>query len=379
MRTQRRWLIAALLTLAVVLGVGLSLSHPAASAEPSPLPVVVIDPAAPLQGPSLPEPADRLVRYTGPIEHIFFHPLIAYPELAFDGSPLARGYDDWMVTVSEFDKIIDSVYSKGFMLVSFADLFETQTTDGQSVIVRRELWLPPGKKPLILSIDDLNYYQYMREHGNVYKLVLDDAGRIATFSVTPQGENRVAYDNDIVPILDAFVAAHPDFSWHGAKGLINLTGYEGILGYRTNDTAAPGYAQEKQDALRVVGRLKETGWSFASHSWGHLDMAKVSYRALVVDTTRWKNEVEPLIGPTAIYVYPFGSTVPLRSDKLAYLQSEGFRIFCGVGPDPYTGDGGSFVLMDRRHIDGVALRTQRLLNASLFDAAAVIDPVRPKR
>ncbi|MDP4170355.1 MAG: hypothetical protein Q8906_07060, partial [Bacillota bacterium] len=48
--------------------------------------------------------------YKGPIEHIFFHPLVVYPQLAFDGDRLAKGYNDWFVTVNEFNKIIQSLY-----------------------------------------------------------------------------------------------------------------------------------------------------------------------------------------------------------------------------------------------------------------------------
>ena len=33
----------------------------------------------------------KLVDYEGPVEHIFFHPLIAYPKLAFDGDAMAQG------------------------------------------------------------------------------------------------------------------------------------------------------------------------------------------------------------------------------------------------------------------------------------------------
>jgi hypothetical protein len=42
------------------------------------------------------EPAadSAAVKYEGSVEHIFFHPLIAYPELAFDGDGLAKGYDN---------------------------------------------------------------------------------------------------------------------------------------------------------------------------------------------------------------------------------------------------------------------------------------------
>jgi len=94
---------------------------------------------------------------------------------------------------------------------------------------------PPGKKPIIISIDDLNYYDYMIENGNVFRLILDENGDIATYSVSPKGEAVISYDNEIIPILDNFIKEHEDFSLQGAKGIIGLTGYQGILGYRTND------------------------------------------------------------------------------------------------------------------------------------------------
>ncbi|MGX8699046.1 MAG: hypothetical protein ACSW8F_03835, partial [bacterium] len=70
-------------------------SEPTVTETPEPLPE--------------PEPAQRVydyykfenenfVEYYGPVEHIFFHQVIAYPELAFDGDEKARGIDDWMCT-----------------------------------------------------------------------------------------------------------------------------------------------------------------------------------------------------------------------------------------------------------------------------------------
>jgi hypothetical protein len=44
--------------------------------------------------------------------------------------------------------------------------------------------LPKGKKPIILSVDDVNYYAYMKRDGQVFKLILDDTGNVATYSVT---------------------------------------------------------------------------------------------------------------------------------------------------------------------------------------------------
>jgi peptidoglycan/xylan/chitin deacetylase (PgdA/CDA1 family) len=322
--------------------------------------------AVALPVPPEPPPEPERVVYEGPVEHIFFHPLIAFPELAFDGDFLAQGYNDWFVTAPEFLRIVEQLHAADYVLVDILALTDPP------------LRLPPGKKPLVLSVDDPNYYDYMRDNGNVYKLVLDETGRVATWSLTPDGRPLLAYDNDVVPLLDDFVARHPDFSLDGAKGVLALTGYEGILGYRTNEPSAPGYEQEKAEALRVVQRLKKTGWSFASHGWGHLDAAKVSAGTLAQDTRRWKAEVEALIGHTPVYIYPFGSGVAPGTAKFALLQEQGFAVFCGVGPWPYLEADGGYLLMDRRHIDGMALQQQKESLAELsLDADAILDPVRP--
>ena len=44
----------------------------------------------------------------------------------------------------------------------------------------------------------------------------------------------VTGDYDVVPILDSFIKEHPDFSYHGRKGILAMTGYDGVLGYRTD-------------------------------------------------------------------------------------------------------------------------------------------------
>lgn len=317
-------------------------------------------------------PPLKLKTYEGPIEHIFFHPLIAYPELAFDHDSLAKGYNDYFVTVNEFRRILKELYQNGYILIDIHSLFEVRE-DG--TIVRKELNLPEGKKPLILSIDDMNYYDYMRENGNVYKLILDEKGNVVSYSISPDGKEIISYDQAIVPILDQFVQQHPDFSFKGAKGLIALTGYQGVLGYRTNESNE----HEKEEALKVIKRLKETGWTFASHGYGHLDAAKVSYERLVADTTQWKKEVEPLVGTTRVYVYPYGSRVETGSNKFQYLINSGFKVLCSIGPRPFLQEYNHQVLMmDRRHIDGIALQTQQEQLSPLLDAKNVLEKeVRP--
>jgi hypothetical protein len=317
-----------------------------------------------------------MVTYGGPIEHIFFHPLIAYPELAFDGDSMSKGYDDWFVTVKEFKKILDSLYARQYVLIDIRSIYEETQNAGKPEIKSKTLMLPPGKKPLVLSIDDINYYTYMRENGNVFRLVLDH-GEIAAYSVTPLGEESISRDNEIIPILDDFVKLHPDFSVDGAKGTLALTGYEGIMGYRTDQLDSPDFEKNRDAVLPVIHRLKETGWTLSSHGYGHLDAAKVTYDRFSKDTLRWKKEVEPLIGPTSIYVYPFGSKVLPGDPKYTFLLDSGFRMFCSVGPAPYLRVSKDSVMMDRRHIDGIAFHDQKKRLLPLFDVNEVIDEVRP--
>ena len=331
-------------------------------------------PAAPTPArPAAAAPAPDLVPFTGAVQHLMTHPLVAYPERAFHGS-MAKGYDEWFITVSEFDRLLPQVYANGYILIDEHRMFtESTTAAGQTVLTPRTLMVPKGKKPLILSVDDICYYDYMRDNGNVFRLVLDDGGDIATYSVDLAGHEVTSRDNEIVPIVDQFVEAHPDFSLDGAKGLLCLTGYQGILGYRTEDTASPQYPDQQAKALDIVARLKETGWRFGCHGWGHLNAATISYAALVADTQRWLAQVAPLTGPTDVYIYPFGADVYPGDPKFAYLLSQGFRVFYGIGPGPYLRMTSQWMAMDRVQMDGITLESQPKVLAPFFDAATVID------
>lgn len=342
---------------------------------PSPSPSLTPSPS--------PTPNVPLVAYDGVVEHLFLHPLVAYPVLAFDGDHQANGIDDWMITADEYIKILESLYENDYILVDIYSVYsETVNENGVTVMQRNTLRLPEGKKPLILSFDDVNYYDYMRENGFVYKLVLDDNGNIASWGLNPDGNEVVAYDLDIVTILDAFVAKHPDFSHNGAKGVLGLTGYEGILGYRTQAGSA-SRASEIKAVKPVIERLKETGWTFCSHSYGHIDMAGSSYDRIVSDTTKWLDEVASLVGDTNLLLYPYGSRVDENNGAaFQYLQSAGFQMFLSVGIEPYTliHTDSAAVCGDRMHPDGTTLRWYRELYLRFYDAKDVINlDVRPDR
>jgi uncharacterized membrane protein YqiK len=112
--------------------------------------------------------------------------------------------------------------------------------------------LPEGKKPLIISIDDVNYYDYMENDGFADRLVVDENGRVATEVKNLNGEYEITYNGDVMPILDKFVDEHPDFSYKGAKGIVAVTGYEGAFGYnfiKEEDEAKK--AELKAEATKV--------------------------------------------------------------------------------------------------------------------------------
>ncbi len=338
------------------------------------------------------------VPYDGIVEHLFFHPVIAYPELAFDGDNQANGLDDFMVTVDEYLKILQSVYDRGYVLVDIADVWsEAAGEDGQPKMVRNTLYLPEGKKPLILSYDDTNYYPYMLENGFAYKLIIGEDGLIWSWGKDPQGQEVVSQDLDAIPILDKFVREHPDFSPFGAKGCLSLTGYEGILGYRTQtDTKSWTDAQEatrqkEREAVKpIIDELKRTGWTFGSHTWGHIRLGSKSLEAIQADTQRWADEVGSLVGPTNVIFYPHGER-PDGNDwqetgpVFRYLQSQGFRIFASVGINSfsYIKKDISAVICDRLHPDGTTLRgSDKVLGwySQFYDARDIIDlEVRPQR
>lgn len=376
-------------------GSAASTSQEDPNTTPEPEPYVISDPKVMPEGGS--KDGVTYVAWNDIVEHLFFHPVVAYPELAFDGDSQANGIDDWMVTVDEYNKILQSVYDNGYILVDINDVWsETTGEDGQPKMVRNTLYIPEGKKPLILSYDDVNYYDYMLKDGFTYKLILGDDGLLWSWGKDPQGNEVVSQDLDALTILDKFVREHPDFSPFGAKGSLSLTGYQGILGYRTNtdtkdwDDAKEANRQREREAVKpIIAELKRTGWTFGSHTWGHINLSNHSVESVKEDTQRWLDEVGSLVGPTTILYYPHGAR-PDGDDWKAtgpvfqYLQSQGFRVFASVGIESfsYIKKDICAVICDRLHPDGTTLRSASCLERYMkfYDARQVIDlSVRPQR
>lgn len=324
---------------------------------------------------------DHLVTWNDPfkISHIFFHSLIVDAKKAFS-SKQAQGYRDYMVTISEFNKIIDQLYKNNYVLV---DLNKLVKKNPEGKLSFSSVSLPKGKKPLILSQDDVSYYEYMDDSGFPSKLVVEKQGTIK--NIYKENRKETIGDYDVVPLIDSFIKKHPDFSYQGAKGTLALTGYDGVLGYRTSKSK---YGDNKntnneiEKAQKVAKQLKKNGWSFASHTWGHINMTQSSLPNIQKDNELWQKEVAPILGTTPILIYPFGADIsdgtPYDENnmKFKYLENQGFRIFCNVDASIHSWGqlGENYYRNARINIDGLRFQsTIEKKNATLDQFFSVED------
>ena len=328
------------------------------------------------------------------VPHVFFHSLIVDKSKAFDGDKKQMSYNQVMTTVGEFEKILNILYERGFVLVKIhdvADMVKDEST-GEYVMKAQDIMLPPGKTPIVMSQDDVCYYEYMVGDGFASRLVIGEDGRVTTEMDMDDGTSKVG-DYDLIPILNKFIDEHPDFSYKGAKAIIALTGYNGIFGYRTAPSYSenPTYEEDKKKATEIANALRADGWEIASHSWGHRHLGKESDEAFKTDCDKWQNEVETLVGETDILIFPFGTDIgswhPYTDDnaRYVYLKNQGFRYFCNVdSSSPYWVQiGKDYMRQGRRNLDGYRMLRdiQEPDNAKLkdlFDANEVYDKDRPK-
>jgi len=346
------------------------------------------------------------------VTHIFYHSLVVDPERCFNVNDFqGRGNYEWMTTISEFNKITQEMYDRGYVIVSIHDLYRYETDEnGNRIMVENDIYLPEGKKAFVLSFDDLSYYHSYDNYGYAAKLVLDENGNVINEYIDAEG-NVLYGAYDYVPLLDAFIEEHPDASYHGAKGTVALTGYNGILGYRTDESYSldnidntdidlnkrqwlkehPDFnlEEERAAAKAVADAMKANGWTFASHTWGHLKVGDKPLENLKADTEKWKRNIAPLVGDTNVIVFAHGQDLgkwgdyDLNDAKVQYFMSEGYDVFCNVdGTSQYLVHfGPNYLRQGRRNLDGIRfyynLSGQQNNLSDLFDVNEIIDPARP--
>lgn len=344
------------------------------------------------------------------ITHVFFHILCVDPKNSFDESKWGKqagGYNSLMTTISEFEKMIQEMYDKGFVLVSIRDIAHEETaSDGSKKMVKGSIMLPPGKQAFVMSEDDVCYYEYMKGAGFADKMIIGDDGR-PTLHYTDADGNESVGDYDIVPILDKFIDEHPDFSYKGHKACLVFTGYNGVLGYRTDESYDPNseyydpkleqghdIEAERKEAVKVMKALLDDGYDLGSHSWGHRDLGQIEFERFKKDCDRWNRNVAPLIKEASgkqpdIIIYPRGADIADwhgysdDNQRFNYLYDLGFRYFCNVDNNQYWVQlGDRYLRQGRRALDGLnmwlQISGQRERLDDLFDDVnAIFDPARP--
>lgn len=335
------------------------------------------------------------------VTHVFFHTLIMDTSKAFDGDRKEKGYNQMMTTKEEFLKMLQSMYDRGFVLVRLHDVaYETTAEDGTAHFVEGNIMLPPGKQALVMSQDDVCYYEYMDGDGFASRMIIGEDGKPANEMKMDDGSISVG-SYDLVPLLEDFIEEHPDFSYKGARAVIAFTGYNGILGYRTAASYNSDeykaehpefdYEKEREEAAKVAQCLKDNGFELASHSWGHRNMGEISMDHFRTDTDKWETEVETLTGPTDIILFPFGSDIgdwrpyDTSGERFQYLHSKGFRYFCNVDSHQYWVQiGDDYMRQGRRNLDGYRMYYDLPESgiggdhlSDLFDVNEVFDRRRP--
>lgn len=306
-----------------------------------------------------------LREYSGDVAHIFFHSLIVYPEMVFkDRETPSGGYNSGFAEKQELEKILPQLYERGYVLYSLDEIWE-MTEEGMQ---RKKIMLPVGKKPLVLSVDDV---AYAYGEGFAQRLLVDESGELVYQVENPQGETVYMPDGDVMGVVDAFVEKHPDFSYQGHKGTIALTGFQGAFGYDYED------AEQAEEIRRVSSALKEKGWSFACHSYTHnrvnnfygpgCSEEKISY-----DVNKWLRQVVPCIGSTRLFIAPFGYRV--QQPALQCILDAGFQVYCTVDNKVYNELNEDYALMSRIEIGGYSMTYYKeTLNRLFFNVDEVFD------
>ncbi len=326
------------------------------------------------------------------VPNLSFHMLIADPARAFPDNIYGSSYKKNFVTVTEFSAILQQLYDNGYVLVDLDNFYITEysSSSGREQVKELQLMLPEGRKPIMITETNANYYSYMIDSNNDGK---PDAGadgfasRLCWdgdfYNELVNADGSVSYGAyDLVPILEAFIASHPDFSYKGARATIAFSGYDGILGYRINSTTLSEAAlqEERSGAAAIVKALKDTGYKLACYSYGNMNYNTNDATAIQADLKKWENEITPWIGKLDILVFARDTDISDAAEytgaKFNVLYNAGFRYFMGVSEGAWNQVTDLYVRHNRISVTGNNLINNADLFTDLFDPAAVLDSAR---
>lgn len=342
----------------------------------------------------------QLVAWDDPnkVMNLSFQLLIPDTKRAYQHELYGAAFKNNFITTVEFSRILEQLYKNNYILVSLSDIVSTETDEnGNTVYIPNTLYLPSGKKPIMLTQTNVNYNLYLVDSdddmvadkggaGFAHVLKQDSAGNFVNEMVDASG-NTVSGEFDLVPILDSFIKSHPDFSYKGAKAILAVTGYNGLFGYRTQADAKEklgqdAYSNAQRQAQSLVNALKSDGYTIAFYTYENIPYGSSGITEIQQDLKLWNDEAVPIIGGTDILVYAQNSDITsdkdYSGDKYNTLKEAGFHYYLG-----FCNDGEQSVNMQPEYV-----RQGRLLVSGLnmsdhkdwftpyFDVASVLDEAR---
>ena len=329
--------------------------------------------------------------------NLSFQMLIASPSKAFSHQEYGASFNRNYVTTAEFSTMLNQLYANGYVLVTPDDLFTTETAeDGSLICNAKTLYLPADKKPLIITQTNVNYNYYLVDSNNdmlpdqngcgfAHKLLIED-GKPVSEMITETGET-VQGDYDLIPILESFVAEHPDFSYHGSKAVVALTGYDGLFGYRTapkdQGWLIDAYQAEVDQAINVAQTLQDLGYQLACYTYRNIGYGDSDLANIKADLDLWNTEVAPLIGTIDTLVYAqrsdiSDSSTPYSGERYNLLKNQGFRYYLGFSNDgrTWTEVTNDYVRQGRIMVAGATLKHHSDWFSGIFDPATILDASR---
>lgn len=344
---------------------------------------------------------DKMVAWDNPsqVTNLSFQLLVADPARTFDHPTYAILFNRNFITTQEFSKMLLQLYENGYILVSMDDFITAEVSStGKTVYTSKTLYLPEGKKPLMLTQTNVNYNIYLVDSngdrfpdkdggGFATKLILDENGEITCEMIDSSGQT-VTGAFDLVPILNEFVKTHPDFSYKGARATLALTGYNGLFGHRTNSGAKDyfgvvAYEQAVADAKAVAAKLLEDGYEFACYTYENIGYGESGVSEIKADLEQWNSEVVPILGPIDTLVYAQNSDIASSADaysgeKFTILSDNGFTKFIGFADDgaAWFINNADYLRQGRLMVTGSNVAHKPEWFAGLFDAENILDASR---
>ena len=330
-----------------------------------------------------------LVEHQDPtlIPNLSFHVLVHDMNRAKADTELGGQYNRNFVTTQEFTNILQQLYLNDFVLVDFDSFVSSNSVDGtSSSLFTESIWLPYGKKPVMITETMVNYFTYMIDGNNdgiadsggdgfASRLIVDANGDVKAEYVDESNVTQIG-NYDLVPILEDFIANHPDFSYKGARATLAVSGSQGIFGYRiqSESIATKGqdyYNEQVVGATKVVEALKAKGYRLACYTFDNKDYKGISAAQVQEDIQKWKSQIAPVIGELDTIVFAKSSDIgDYTGGKFDVLYDAGFRFMIKNADAPYTEVNNAFVRQSRLMVTGENM----VAKASMFTDLALFDP-----